>query len=143
MTSHDSPFALSLAILFAAASSGAGCLPAPGTDSSGSAGSAKASGPDAHISAEQAKKEFEARCGACHGPAGAGDGPGAVALNPKPRNFGDKEWQTSVTDEQIRKTMTYGGAAVGKNAAMPAAPDLDSKPKLADALVKVVRGFGK
>jgi hypothetical protein len=45
-----------------------------------------------------------------------------------------------VTDEQIKKTVLYGGAAVGKSPAMPANPDLDGKPEL-DSLVAIVRGF--
>ena len=30
---------------------------------------------------------YDATCGLCHGPQGAGDGPGATGLNPPPRNF--------------------------------------------------------
>ena len=32
---------------------------------------------------------FKQKCVVCHGDHGAGDGPGAAALNPKPRAFGD------------------------------------------------------
>lgn len=90
-----------------------------------------------------AKEVFDSRCGACHGTSGKGDGPGAAALNPKPRNYTDKSWQASVTDEQIKKTILYGGAAVGKSPIMPASPDLDSKPEVLDGLVEIVRNFGK
>lgn len=90
-----------------------------------------------------AKEVFDSRCGACHGTSGKGDGPGAAALNPKPRNYTDKSWQASVTDEQIKKTILYGGAAVGKSPIMPASPDLDSKPEVLDGLVQIVRNFGK
>ncbi len=31
--------------------------------------------------------DFAKYCATCHGPKGAGDGPAARALNPKPRNF--------------------------------------------------------
>ncbi|MEO6418816.1 MAG: c-type cytochrome [Polyangiaceae bacterium] len=86
------------------------------------------------------KELFQSRCVACHGATGHGDGPGAVALNPKPRNYTDPAWQDKVTDEDIRKTILYGGAAVGKSPNMPANPDLDGKPEL-DGLVKVVRAF--
>jgi mono/diheme cytochrome c family protein len=88
----------------------------------------------------EAQTMFKSRCAPCHGEGGHGDGPGAVALNPKPRNYTDSAWQRSVTDDQIRKTILYGGAAVGKSAAMPANPDLDGKPEL-DGLVGVVRRF--
>jgi len=84
---------------------------------------------------------FTTRCTPCHGATGRGDGPGAVALTPKPRNYTDTTWQKSVTDEQIKKTILYGGAAVAKSPAMPANPDLDGKPEL-DGLVAKVRSFG-
>jgi len=84
---------------------------------------------------------FAERCSACHGTSGRGDGPGAAALNPKPRNYSDKAWQASVTDEQIKKTILYGGAAVGKSPNMPSSPDLDGKPEVLDGLVKIVRSF--
>ncbi|HKO47430.1 MAG TPA: c-type cytochrome [Polyangiaceae bacterium] len=91
--------------------------------------------------AAEARKLFTTKCVVCHGDHGAGDGPGAAALNPKPRAFGDANWQTSVTDEQIKKTILEGGAAVGKNAAMPANPDLTDKPDVLTALAKIVRDF--
>ena len=89
----------------------------------------------------QAQKVFKSKCVVCHGDHGAGDGPGAAALNPKPRAFGDASWQSSVTDDQIKKTIVQGGAAAGKSAAMPANPDLRNKPEVVDGLVKIVRGF--
>ena len=84
---------------------------------------------------------FTSRCATCHGATGHGDGPASGALNPKPRNYTDLAWQKSVTDEQIKKTILYGGAAVGKSPVMPASPDLESKPELLDALVKLIRGY--
>ena len=92
---------------------------------------------------KKANELFVSRCVTCHGPEGKGNGPGALTLNPKPRNYHDKEWQARVTDEDIKKTILYGGAAVGKSPIMPASPDLDSKPQLLDGLVSIVRGFGK
>ena len=91
--------------------------------------------------AQQAQKVFKSKCVVCHGDQGAGDGPGAAALNPKPRAFGSPDWQTSATDEQIEKAIIQGGAAVGKSAGMPANPDLRNKPQIVDELVKIVRGF--
>jgi mono/diheme cytochrome c family protein len=86
---------------------------------------------------------FKQKCVVCHGDHGAGDGPGAAALNPKPRAFGDATWQSSATDEKIAKAIIEGGAAVGKDAAMAANPDLRGKPELVAELVKIVRGFKK
>ncbi|MEI9937360.1 MAG: c-type cytochrome [Pseudomonadota bacterium] len=88
-----------------------------------------------------ARKLFATKCIVCHGDHGAGDGPGAAALNPKPRAFGDATWQASVTDDQIKKTIVEGGAAVGKSAAMSANPELADKPDELTALVKIVRDF--
>ena len=89
----------------------------------------------------EAQTMFHARCIVCHGEKGMGDGPGAAALNPKPRNYTDGTWQAKVTDEQIKNTIMYGGAAVGKSPIMPASPDLQSKPEVVDELVKIVRSF--
>ncbi len=89
------------------------------------------------------KPIFAEKCVPCHGEKGKGDGPAAAALNPKPRDYTDKAWQASVTDEQIKKTIVYGGAAVGKSPNMPSAPDLDGKPEVVDGLVKYIRSFAK
>jgi chloride channel protein, CIC family len=91
--------------------------------------------------AQEAKKLFNTKCIVCHGDHGAGDGPGAAALNPKPRAFSDSAWQASVSDEQIKKTIVFGGASVGKSAAMSANPELADKADELTALVKVVRDF--
>jgi mono/diheme cytochrome c family protein len=95
----------------------------------------------APVAAVDPKEVFTSRCATCHGASGHGDGPAAAALNPKPRNYTDGAWQKSVTDDQIRKTILYGGAAVGKSPVMPASPDLESKPEVLDGLIKLVRAF--
>lgn len=92
--------------------------------------------------AAEARQYFKTKCVVCHGESGKGDGPGAAALVPKPRDYTNAEWQRSVTDEQLKKTILLGGAAVGKSPGMPANPDLRNKPELLDELVKVIRGFG-
>jgi mono/diheme cytochrome c family protein len=91
--------------------------------------------------AQEARKLFNTKCITCHGDHGAGDGPNAATLDPKPRAFGDAKWQDSVTDEQIKKTIVEGGPAVGKSAAMSANPELQDKPDELSALVKIVRAF--
>jgi mono/diheme cytochrome c family protein len=84
---------------------------------------------------------FEKRCVVCHGKSGKGDGPGAAALTPKPRDYTSAEWQESVTDEFLEKIIVGGGPAVGKNAAMPGNPDLRNKPEVVKGLVQKIRGF--
>lgn len=84
---------------------------------------------------------FLARCALCHGDAGGGDGPGAAALNPKPRDLRDAAWQAATDDASIRRTILEGGAAVGKSAAMPPHPDLATTPEDLDALLRFIRGL--
>lgn len=93
--------------------------------------------------AAEAKQIFRGRCVVCHGDHGAGDGPGAAALTPKPRAFADPEWQASVTDEHIKRIVVEGGPAVGKSPGMAANPDLKGKDDVLTALVKIVRDFKK
>jgi mono/diheme cytochrome c family protein len=92
---------------------------------------------------QEAQQTFANRCSVCHGKEGRGDGPGSAGLTPPPRNYHDQAWQASVTDEQIERTIVYGGAAVGKSPAMVANPDLGNKPELVAALREIVRNFGK
>lgn len=93
--------------------------------------------------AAEAQTTFKTVCATCHGESGLGNGPGAAALNPKPRNYTDKTWQASVTDDQIKQTILMGGAAVGKSPVMPAQPQLKEKPEVVSELVKIIRSFGK
>ena len=89
----------------------------------------------------EAKKIFKLQCAQCHGESGRGDGMAAAQLNPKPRNYTDKEWQKSVTDDQIREIILKGGAAMGKSPLMPPNPNLHGKTEVLDGMVQVVRGF--
>ncbi|HVY29892.1 MAG TPA: c-type cytochrome [Polyangiaceae bacterium] len=91
--------------------------------------------------AADARQLFRVRCSVCHGETGHGDGPGAAALNPKPRVFADAAWQDATKDEQLRQIIVKGGAAVGKSPGMPSNPDLEQKPDVVLELVKIVRGF--
>jgi mono/diheme cytochrome c family protein len=93
--------------------------------------------------ADEAKQTFSTLCVTCHGADGKGDGVAAANLNPKPRNYTDKAWQASVTDDQLAKVILEGGAAVGKSPLMPPNPQLKDKPQVIAELVKIVRGFGQ
>jgi mono/diheme cytochrome c family protein len=92
----------------------------------------------------QAAALFRDTCAVCHGVTGKGDGQMAQNLNPKPRDYTDAAWQASTTDEQIKTIIMEGGQAVGKSATMPAQKNqLAGKPEVLDALVRLIRGFGK
>jgi cytochrome c553 len=90
-----------------------------------------------------AEQIFSTRCATCHGADGKGNGPASAALNPKPRDYTSEEWQKSVTDEHIKKTIVEGGASVGKSPLMVPNPDLKDQPAVLDGLVHIVRAFRK
>jgi high-affinity iron transporter len=54
------------------------------------------------------KKIYAERCAPCHGDQGAGDGPAAAALVPKPRNFRDPEFWHGRTAVQLRLVVRDG-----------------------------------
>jgi mono/diheme cytochrome c family protein len=117
----------------------AGCNSQAGTSS---AAASPSSGVITQQAREEASQLFAARCAACHGDQGRGDGPGGGALNPKPRNFHDAAWQKSITDEQIEKAILLGGAGTGKSPLMAANPDLQAKPAVVAALRERIRQMG-
>jgi mono/diheme cytochrome c family protein len=92
---------------------------------------------------EEAKEIFATRCASCHGDEGRGNGPASAVLNPKPQNFHDPKWQTTVSDEQLTQAIIYGGSAVGKSPAMAPNPDLQEKPQVVKDLIAHVRALGK
>lgn len=133
-----------LSVLLVAASFFTACGgadPSAAKKPSSAANTPAASGAAASEGSKEARALFDSLCFTCHGSTGHGDGPGAAALNPKPRTFADVAWQDSVSDEQIKKTIVFGGAAVGKSPMMPAQPQLKGKDDTLAALVKIVREF--
>jgi mono/diheme cytochrome c family protein len=61
----------------------------------------------------QGKQKYDEVCAACHGTRGRGDGTAAASLNPKPRNFTDKQYmQTLPLDCHFWITME-GSAGTG------------------------------
>lgn len=65
------------------------------------------------------EKTFNNTCASCHGISGMGDGIAAVGLITKPRNLGDSEYVSSLSDEHLYKVINKGGASVGLSALMP------------------------
>lgn len=75
---------------------------------------------------KEGKQIYDTACAACHGTSGKGDGPGAGALDPKPRDFSDKAYMTKLTDADIRNTIKYGGGIKGM-------PQMPSHPQFSEA----------
>lgn len=124
----------------------AACGPGDETRDSGAVPAApqpapEPSAPDPLAAVTEAKQVFATVCANCHGPAGAGDGPGAAGFTPPPRNFQDPEWQASVDDDHIAKIIIYGGAEVGRSPMMPAHPSLAERPEVVTALVETIRNL--
>lgn len=90
----------------------------------------------------KARQMFAMQCQHCHGPRGRGDGPMGAQMNPRPRDYSNKEWQQSITDERIAEVIVKGGQGTGLNPMMPATPSLASQPELLNAMVKLIRSFG-
>ncbi|MGH7596552.1 MAG: c-type cytochrome [bacterium] len=55
-----------------------------------------------------AKILFEENCASCHGLSGAGDGPAADTLNPRPRDFTDPERMNALTPWQFYHAIAFG-----------------------------------
>lgn len=91
----------------------------------------------------KARQIFASQCSLCHGPEGRGNGPASAQMNPKPRDYSNKEWQKTVTDEHIAQVIIKGGGAMGLNPMMPANPTLASQPEVVEALVKLIRSFAQ
>jgi mono/diheme cytochrome c family protein len=78
---------------------------------------------------------YAARCALCHGPEGRGDGPGAAALNPKPRNYHDKAYMATRTDAELLEVIRNGKGA------MPRWSGILSEAEM-QAVLKHVRSLG-
>lgn len=121
--------------------SGAGGSGGAAGGTAGTAGASGGSGGVGGSAAAEGQSYYNANCAFCHGQSGKGDGPGGVALSPKPQDFTSLSWQGSVTDTDIRKVIVKGGAALGKSPACPPHPDLQSNPSTLDQLLVIIRGF--
>lgn len=75
------------------------------------------------------KTIYGQQCATCHGANGAGNGPAAAALNPKPRDFTSGEWKQGGTPAGIYKTLTNGIPGTP----MPAFPGLSVEERFAVA----------
>ena len=87
-------------------------------------------------------QKYQTFCASCHGADGKAESAAAAAMNPKPRNLTDKNWQASVDDAHLTKVLKEGGTAVGLSGTMPAWGAMLNDSEIA-GMVKFVRDFGK
>jgi mono/diheme cytochrome c family protein len=84
---------------------------------------------------------YFARCAACHGSVGHGDGVAASTLKPPPRDFTNGAWSAGTGDERLARVIRSGGALVGLSPAMPANADLPAAE--IEGLVRCIRSFSQ
>lgn len=77
-------------------------------------------------------EDYQNYCVACHGNAGAGDGPAAAAFDPRPTDFTDPEYQEARTDEELVQAITTGAGG------MPGFSTQLTQDKI-EALVRYIR----
>lgn len=73
---------------------------------------------------------WQAQCSSCHGTKGQGDGPQAMMV--KPRDLTSREWQDSVSDQQIVMSIVQGKGKM---------PPFNLPRSTVDMLVKHVRSM--
>ena len=89
---------------------------------------------------EKGKRLFHYYCSYCHGRGGKGDGPNAVNLDPKPRDFTDDKYMVTRTDQNLFDVISKGGAATARSTFMPPFEHTLSKEKILD-IIAYIRSF--
>ncbi|HLV66244.1 MAG TPA: cytochrome c [Polyangiaceae bacterium] len=82
---------------------------------------------------------YSARCAACHGADGGGDGVLAGSLEPRPRSFTEPGWIEKRSDAELLGIIRDGGAAHGLSPIMPPHGDLSAAEL--DALVACIHAL--
>jgi mono/diheme cytochrome c family protein len=85
---------------------------------------------------------YSSLCASCHGANGHGDGPAAMALNPRPRDFADCGVMTTDSDETLFKAIKDGGPGIGRSPMMPPWGTAISDDQI-HGLVRHIRSFCK
>jgi mono/diheme cytochrome c family protein len=62
----------------------------------------------AEAGTDEGKAIYVAKCQACHGSTGKGDGPASRALPKKPKDFTTAEYWKSATDESVKAVILQG-----------------------------------
>ena len=86
------------------------------------------------------KAEFTSLCESCHGPTGAGNGPAAASLTPKPANLDLTAKEAS--DAYMFWRISVGGGMAPFNSAMPAHKDTMTEEQIWQ-VISYIRTFAK
>jgi mono/diheme cytochrome c family protein len=87
---------------------------------------------------ERGHASYKLNCVPCHGESGRGDGPSSANLDPKPRDHTSAAYMTTLTDDDIRKIVNFGGAIKGMPQ-MPSSPHIQGEEMA--ALIAFVRSL--
>ncbi len=90
--------------------------PEPAAAAEPAAPAAAESGAEPDVAAGE--QLFATYCASCHGARGAGDGPVAAGLDPKPAKHTNGEYMNALSNEHLFKVIAKGGPAVGKSPLM-------------------------
>ena len=99
---------------------------------------------------EKGKKVYDGigACSGCHGPSGAGDGPAAAGLTPKPRNLAKGDYSIDTDGDGKKGTATdlfniisNGAAKYGGSVLMAGRPDIPEADR--KSLVKYIQSLAK
>ena len=80
------------------------------------------------------KSIYQLSCASCHGSMGKGDGPAAIALNPKPRDHTNGAYMDKLSNAHLFYVIRNGGVAYGY-------PTMPAQPNLSEEEIKEVVAF--
>ncbi len=88
----------------------------------------------------QIRESYVENCSRCHGADGRGSDELESELARIMPDFADPNWQSSRSDEELFEVILMGGAAVGKNEAMPPWEGVLDEGQI-KSMIKYIRTF--
>ena len=89
---------------------------------------------------EKGRGIYLSTCAPCHGNEGKGNGPASKIFKPPPRDHTDAVYMSTLSDEDLGKTIQMGGALKGKPL-MPSNPQIRGEDL--SALIAFVRSLSQ
>lgn len=91
---------------------------------------------------KQGKLLYDHYCAICHGKQGQGDGFNAYNLNPRPRDFTDKDYMANLSQDWLVEVVSQGGRGVKRSVLMPSYEKTLSSKQIR-AIVAYVKHFSQ